>query len=410
MFQWVSNEEPKAPTEAPSYPDYVSGPEHPPSPDYVSGLEEPKQAPLSPDYVLEPENPEYLVPEEDPANYPVDGGDDADDVSSDDDSDDEEEKEDSEDEDKEKNEHLAMADSYDVPVDDPIPLAEDTEVLRPTTLHLHLYHHLDVAQIRCPSDRRHRCQLLLRHYSTITTYSTIISTSSYPSPPLPLPSLPTTSPTYAEALLGYKVARIRLRVASPSTYHPSEIPSLPLLLPFTTYKDDISKADMLLRKIAHFTTPSGRFEVRENSSAAARQAGHTLAHRVDYGFIDIVDTSICAYESRAMTAIGEVNERVTDLAATKRQDAQELYVRCEDAQNDRALLRAQVYLLTKERRYFCSMVFSYECEAVIARLTLRVGSRPWRPRLDLYRDMFRDLVCTTDAGPQDGPEDASSSC
>ncbi|GJY84669.1 hypothetical protein Tco_0498695 [Tanacetum coccineum] len=48
--------------EAPSSPDYVSGPEHPPSPDYVPGPEEPEQAPLSPDYVPEPEYPEYLVP------------------------------------------------------------------------------------------------------------------------------------------------------------------------------------------------------------------------------------------------------------------------------------------------------------------------------------------------------------
>ncbi|GJR13659.1 hypothetical protein Tco_0796311, partial [Tanacetum coccineum] len=61
-----------------------------------------------------------------------------------------------------------------------------------------------------------------------------------------------------------------------------------------------------------------RFEVGESSSAAAaRQAGHTLAHRVDYGFIDTMDTSIYASESRVMTAIGEVNDRVTDLATTQ---------------------------------------------------------------------------------------------
>ncbi|GKD49982.1 hypothetical protein Tco_1278958 [Tanacetum coccineum] len=108
-----------------------------------------------------------------------------------------------------------------------------------------------------------------------------------PSPPLPLPPPPTTSPTYAEAPLGNRVVEIC------------------------------------------------RFEVGESSSpAAARQAGQTLAHRVDYGFVDTVDTSIRASESRAMTAIGEVNERVTDLAATQRQDAQELYVHCEDAQDD----------------------------------------------------------------------------
>ncbi|GJY84034.1 hypothetical protein Tco_0497410 [Tanacetum coccineum] len=86
---------------------------------------------------------------------------------------------------------------------------------------------------------------------------------------------------------------------------------------------------MLLQKRAHFTAPTGRFEVGESSSAAtARQAGHTLAHRVDYGFIDTV--------------------------------------RCEDAQDDQALLRAQVSLLTRERRYFRLMDSSYKHEAVIS--------------------------------------------
>ncbi|GKC08418.1 hypothetical protein Tco_1000028 [Tanacetum coccineum] len=94
------------------------------------------------------------------------------------------------------------------------------------------------------------------------------------SPPLPLPSPPTTSPTYAEASLGYRVARIWLGVASPSTHHPSEIPSPPLLLPSTTHRDYLPEADMPLRKRARFTALTGRFEVGESSSAAAaRQLG-----------------------------------------------------------------------------------------------------------------------------------------
>ncbi|GKB84818.1 hypothetical protein Tco_0957090, partial [Tanacetum coccineum] len=58
---------------------------------------------------------------------------------------------------------------------------------------------------------------------------------------------------------------------------------------------------------------------------------------------------------------------VTNLATTQRQDAQEIYVHCEDAQDNRALLRAQVSLLTRERRYFSLMASSYEREVVIAR-------------------------------------------
>ncbi|GJW94252.1 hypothetical protein Tco_0173924 [Tanacetum coccineum] len=72
-----------------------------------------------------------------------------------------------------------------------------------------------------------------------------------PSPPLPLSSPPThTSPIYAEAPLGYKAAKIRLRAASPPTHHPSEIPSLPLLIPSTTHRDDLPEADMPLWKRA----------------------------------------------------------------------------------------------------------------------------------------------------------------
>ncbi|GKE98802.1 hypothetical protein Tco_0022153 [Tanacetum coccineum] len=48
-------------------------------------------------------------------------------------------------------------------------------------------------------------------------------------------------------------------------------------------------------------------------------------------------------------------------------DAQDLYVRCEDAQDDQAFIGAYVSILRRERRYFCSMASSYEREAVIAR-------------------------------------------
>ncbi|GKF45311.1 hypothetical protein Tco_0131863, partial [Tanacetum coccineum] len=183
----------------------------------------------------------------------------------------EDEEEASEDEDEEEEEHLALADSTTLPV---TSMSAATEAL-------------------------------------IVAVAAALASSSPPASPL------SPCPTYAEAPLGYRAAGIRLRAASPSTHHPSEIPSPPLLLPSTTHRDDLPEADMPLRKRARFTAPTGRFEVGESSSAAAaRQAGHTLAHRVDYGFIDTVDASIRASESRAMTAVGEVNERVTNLATT----------------------------------------------------------------------------------------------
>ncbi|GJW20877.1 hypothetical protein Tco_0031499 [Tanacetum coccineum] len=218
-----------------------------------------------------------------------------------------------------------------------------------------------------------------------------VGKEAIPSPPLPLPSLPThTSPTYAEAPLGYRAAMIRLRGASPSTHHPSEIPSPPLLLPSTTHRDDLPEADMLLQKRARFTAPVGRFKVGESSSAATdRQTGYTLAYRVDYGFIDTVNASIRAYESKAMTAVEEVSERVTDLATTHRQETYDL-----------------------QRRYFRSMASSYEREATDARRACDHSKSRSQAMEAQIRALQRDvnLVRTAEAGPQDGPADAGSSC
>ncbi|GKD91950.1 hypothetical protein Tco_1371787 [Tanacetum coccineum] len=92
----------------------------PPSPDYVLGLEEPEQAPLSPEFVLEPVYPKFMPPKdedeedhkEDPIDYPADEGDDDDDEDDDDDDDDDEEEEDKE----EEEEHPAPADFVPPPI------------------------------------------------------------------------------------------------------------------------------------------------------------------------------------------------------------------------------------------------------------------------------------------------------
>nr|GEX11923.1 hypothetical protein [Tanacetum cinerariifolium] len=357
--------------------------------DYVPGPEEPKHASLSLDYV--PEYPKYLAPyhievpiedqplpadasptslssgyvfysdpEEDPEEDHADGGDDDDDdESSEDDADDEDEEEiaKEEDDDEEEEEHLASADSSVVPVVDHVPSAKDTEAFE-----------TDEFAPTPPSPRPRRVRISVRFEppmaafmeARIAEYAVAptlllpplspLTPLSSPLPQIPSPSLPPThtSPTYVEAPLGYKEAMIRSRDASPFTRHLSEIPSPPLLLPSTTHRDDLPEADMPLQKRALFIALTGRFEVGESSSTAvARQAGHTLAYRVDYGFVDTMDASICASESEAMTAEGDVHERVTDIATTQRQETQELYVGCEDAQDDRALLRAQKILPNK---------------------------------------------------------------
>ncbi|GKA88814.1 putative reverse transcriptase domain-containing protein [Tanacetum coccineum] len=108
------------------------------------------------------------------------------------------------------------------------------------------------------------------------------------SPPLPLPSLAIDSLTYAEKPLGYRAVGIRMRAASP-----------PLLLTSTSHKTDIPGAEMSPRKRACFTTPTSRFEVGRSPHLG-------------------------------------VNQRVTELATTVRQDTDEFYVRFEDAQTQEA--------------------------------------------------------------------------
>ncbi|GJR26498.1 hypothetical protein Tco_1102730 [Tanacetum coccineum] len=385
----------QAPEQAPPSPYYVLGLEHPPSPDYVPESEYPEylvssnaEAPMKDQPLLDDASPATLssgyiadfYPEEDleedlkedPSDYHADGEDDDDDESFDDDDDDVEEDE------EEEEEHLAPTDSSDVPAIDPVPSVEDTEAFETD----------ESAPTPVPSPRRRTARM---------------SIQPFPHHPYHYHQHLLLAPTYVEGPLGYKAVRIQLRAASPSP---------PLLLPSTTHRYDLPEVNMSLQKRAHFTAPTGRFEVEESlSAAAARQAGHTLAHTVDYGFIDTMDASICATESRAMTAM-----RV----------------------DDRALLGAQVSILRRERRYFRSMASSYEREAVISRhawshsksriqaMKAQIRALPRdadvlqrqrirdKDRLTAHiqheHDRFRDLVRAVEPRPQDGPEDAGSSC
>ncbi|GKE53592.1 hypothetical protein Tco_1488748 [Tanacetum coccineum] len=196
-----------------------------------------------------------------------------------------------------------------------------------------------------------------------------------PSPPLLLPPLHTI-PTYASAPLGYRAAMVH----------------------------DIHEAEMPPWKRVCFIAPTRRFEVRESSTAvAARQTGHTLARRVNYGFIDTLDSSIRVSKGRVMTVVGEVNERVTNFSTTQRQDTHELYAwsRSEDRSTT---LEASIRTL----------------EAQVRTLQTQHDRMEWQRQDvgDLVTTAFgrihaleaRDRARTRDAGHQDGPADAGSSC
>ncbi|GKE49787.1 hypothetical protein Tco_1481045 [Tanacetum coccineum] len=304
-FQWVFDEEPEAPEEAlqfleqaPPSPDYVPGPEHPPSPDYVPGLEYPK----------------YLVPFDDevpiedqplPANASPTA------LSPGYDEEDEEE------------EHLAPADSTTLLAIDLVPLAEDTKAFE-----------IDESAPTppVPSPRLHRARIFVRPQTPMaasTEYAsapTPLSPPPFPltplssslpqisSPPLPIPSPPThTSPTYAEAPLGYKA--------------------------------DVPEADVPPQKRLCLTAFAPRFEVGESAAAAAaRQHGFNVTHATDYSFIDTVDATpgrlmytevgygitdvwddmVGDIEGRAPTTLEELSQRVTDLATTLARDTHKM--------------------------------------------------------------------------------------
>ncbi|GJW76313.1 hypothetical protein Tco_0137995 [Tanacetum coccineum] len=238
----------------------------PPSHDYAPDLIELEDH--VPVYVLEPEED----PEEDPVDYAPDADNDKD-----------EEEESSKDNDDKEEEHLAPADSTTVasPAVRPVPSAEETEPFE-----------TDESAATPPPPHAYHNTLRM----------------SIPSPLLLVPLPLTTSPTYTEAPLGYRAARIRLRAASP-----------PLLLPLTSRRANILEANIPRQKRLLLTAPTP-------------------------SFLDTVDASIRALERRTMAAIEMVNLR-----------------------RDHAALRGEVDTL---RRYLSSLCTTHEQERVEARQAL----------------------------------------
>nr|GEU30412.1 putative reverse transcriptase domain-containing protein [Tanacetum cinerariifolium] len=319
---------PIQPVASPS-PDYVPGPENPPSPDYDQPLTtDASPIATSPDYVADsdPEEDPEEDPEDDQVDYPIDGGDGDDEPSDDDDDDDTDDEDQEEDpfeeDDKEEEERPAPADSPAVPIVDLVLLARETKALEvdePT--------HAPGSPISVPLSQT----CLRRAWKTVrpeppmsaSMEACISRHATFPSPPLLVPTLPlplpsplTTSPTDTGAPLGYRAAGIKMRA----------------LLPSTSHMIDILEADMPPRKRDCLTTPALGFEIGER-------------YRITDTWDEIVDKMM----EIALTTLEGVNERVTDLDNTVRQRTDEFEVRFKDAQFDRALLRARVNTLFRDR-------------------------------------------------------------
>ncbi|GJR01435.1 hypothetical protein Tco_0524419 [Tanacetum coccineum] len=313
----------------------------PPSSDYMPSLEEPEQAPLSPEFVPEPVYPEFMPPEdelfpteeqplptavsptanslgyiadsdpeedeedpeEDPTDYHADGGDDddGDDESFNDDEDDDDVVE--EDEDKEEEEHLTSADSVPPHVhcvtarmsirDEPLtPFWSEAEISR---------------LLAIPSPLPSPLSPWLSPLPQIPSPPQLVSPPLPVSLPLPIlpPPLPA-SPTYP---LRFRAAMIRQRadcctihlkssISEQKTPHigtppllpiPLPTPSPPLLLPSTNRRADRLEVCLPPRKRLCIAL-GPRYEVGESSFApTARPTG---GFRADYGFVATLNDEI----------------------------------------------------------------------------------------------------------------------
>ncbi|GJZ86106.1 hypothetical protein Tco_0657716 [Tanacetum coccineum] len=291
-------------------------------------------------------------PEEDPTEYPTDRDDnDEEEESSEDEADDEEEDEDEEEEEEE--EHPAPADSISPPP------------VRHTTTRISIRAQTPPFLSRVEAERLLALPTLPP--SLLTPYSLPLPQILAPplpvspqllvsSPPLSLPSPLPTSPTYAEAPLGFRAARIRLREVLPSPVYETEIPEI--CLP--------------LRKRLCHTALTPRYEVGESLvAAAARQVRPAVAREDPYRFVDMVDAAtggsryreldyviidtwddlVGAIQEIAPTTLEGVNKRVVELSTTFEQETSIKYAQMEDARDDQALLTGRVNRLFKDRSF-----------------------------------------------------------
>nr|GEV76124.1 reverse transcriptase domain-containing protein [Tanacetum cinerariifolium] len=153
----------------------------------------------------------------------------------------------------------------------------------------------------------------------------------------PTPSLPPSFLSLRIRPLHTRAAMAQMRAAVPSTYHsllPSGTPPLlpiPLPVPSTSHRAEIPEADTPPRKRLLLTAPRLGCEIGESSAAAARQPGPTTAQMV--------------------------NMRVSYYVDVRSRESSEFYSRPNDAQEDRAAVRAEIEVLRRER-------LAYEQESI----------------------------------------------
>ncbi|GKE62684.1 hypothetical protein Tco_1513051 [Tanacetum coccineum] len=169
-----------------------------------------------------------------------------------------------------------------------------------------------------------------------------------------------------------------------------------MFLPSTSHKDDTLEADMPLQNRARFTALASGFEIGESSPAAAAKQpvldvatvdatlGRLVSREVGYGIDVVWDDMVGDMEERAPTTVEGLSQRVTDLSITLAHDTHEIYVRLEDAQDDRALQRARVNTLFRDRRYHLHTAVLVESEA-------RCAKKAWGQAMGCNREVHAEL-------------------
>ncbi|GKA99566.1 hypothetical protein Tco_0827560 [Tanacetum coccineum] len=333
MMSEAPEEAPQFPKQAPPSPDYVLGPEHLPSPDYVHG----------------PEYPKYLVPSDDevpiedqplPADaspttlspsYIVDSNP----LEENREEDPTEYPADVEDDDDDDNDD----DNDD---DDDEDDEDDEEDDRGRSYRAAMIRSRVVSPSPVPSPRLRRARIPVRPQTPMSaaTWALIAAIANA----LPSSSPPPSLITPLSSLLP-QIPSPPLPLPSPTLLLPA--PSSPLLLPATDRREDVPEADVPPQKRLYLTALAPRF-------------------------VDTVDATPGCPMSR------EVGYGITD-----------------DALDDRALQRARVNTLFRDRRYHLHTAMLLE--------------RHWMSRSVCYRDRglrTRELEPARDPNPQDGPADA----
>ncbi|GJQ88975.1 hypothetical protein Tco_0000114 [Tanacetum coccineum] len=174
---------------------------------------------------------------------------------------------------------------------------------------------------------------------------------------------------------------------------PLPTPSPPMLLPSTFCRASVSEVTLPPRKRLCIALGL-RYEVGESSSApTARPNGGFSA---DYGFVATLDDEIRRDPKRyigygiidtwddmvedmqgtpAATDVARLSQRMTDFVITVRHDTDEIYVRLDDANDDRSLISGRLNMLFRDIR-------AHACTTLLMEREARLSCEAWGRSID----------------------------